>query len=211
MAALGMPVLTTQTNLEQSVLNLDKKFYRMETCNDTYLQWMKVRETLTYSALTSADHPEEQTKLDQSTTCDMYASNYNRFLQWAVHLGEKAVITEVKSNIPKGRSAMSVVISKLITEFENFSEITNEKLQENTELAKIMIEKFGQEAIDNCDKVSEEIQHIFKELEQSNANIKLHQIQEDLKGKLDAEGETAKKNAKELLDGFAEKCGWPRK
>jgi len=166
MSALGMPVLTSQINLEISTLDLKNKKFSLETCNDTYLQWLKVRESLCYTECTDTQDTKENKKtlLTQLTTADMYSKSYPFLLQWAVTLGEKAVIAEVKSNIPKGRSAMAKVIPNLIDEFTNCYDYTEIKLKENSDLAKIMIEKFGNEAIEGINKITDEIKNMQLDL-----------------------------------------------
>jgi len=168
MSALGMPILNSQINLEISTLDLNKKIFSLESCNDTYLKWLKVRESLCYSECTDTQDPNQasnrKTLLTQLTSADMYSKSYPFLLQWAVTLGEKAVIAEVKSNIPKGRSAMARVIPTLIDEFTNCYEYTEIKLKENSDLAKIMIEKFGNEAIEGINKITDEIKSMQLDL-----------------------------------------------
>jgi hypothetical protein len=166
MSALGMPILNSQINLEISTLDLEKKRFSLESCNDTYLKWLKVRESLCYSECTqdTKNYRKTKTLLTQLTSADMYSKSYPLLLQWAVTLGEKAVIAEVKSNIPKGRSAMATVIPNLIDEFTNCYEYTEIKLKENSDLAKIMIEKFGNEAIEGINKITDEIKSMQLDL-----------------------------------------------
>lgn len=172
MAALGMPVLLEQANLERSKLNLEKKTYTMNTCNVTYLEYMKVFETLVYSETkceedtckNQKDGSSNTTTLTQTTLCDMYAQNYAWVLQWAVSLGEKAVISEVKSNIPKGRSAMKAIIPNLIKEFENFTAMTEEIVREKSEVAENMIKKCGGDAIESLIKMQEDLNNEIKNI-----------------------------------------------
>jgi len=161
MAALGMPVLLTQTNLEQSLLSLPSKTYTMRTINNTYLEYMKVDETLVYRENSETNAAQ----LTQTTSCDMYAKMYPWLLQWAVNLGEKAVISEVKSNIPKGRSAMNAVIPGLIQEFENIAQMTDEAIKRNFENAENFIKTCGDETIQNFEQFQVELKAALLKVE----------------------------------------------
>jgi len=124
--------------LECSQLDLTRKRYLMRSLNKTYWDHISCYEVLEYFP-----HPEhnDKTILTQKAEIDMYVSDYNFSIRWAVNKGEGLFANEYIANSKKGRIGLESVIVKLQKEWAELESLAKTTSTEVEELTKQCIKE----------------------------------------------------------------------
>lgn len=157
MSTLGFPNRRFQSTLECSTLDLAKKNYELKSLNKTYFNKIRVFEVLQYTP--DQEQPDSHTTLNQFAHIDMYASECNFAVRWAVKVGEEQFAKNYVKTSQQNRQGLKDVIHQLQIEWQDVALQIKREVESKTQAVIEEVECQTRKVVDKTITVADEVKH----------------------------------------------------